>query len=771
MRYFCKHLWRTVRAFPLQPLLILCTVILSVAVSVCAVRMEGMFLEHSESRSAEETRLGDILISLRGDSEVRMLFCEDAKEIAGEGAEVIGEYALTAYHAGETGGELLSASAVDLLQADAYFLFRYTEYGRFTTENLNRSVILSTTAAERLKLHVGDTLSLRLLDTEDVYTVQAIAEPTGLLAERDLLLPISAVLERLAEQAPAIAALEGKLVPYSRLMLRADDSSALFEKLSASEPFSKQLVSQTEINTQTDYILFWQMNIVRLLALLILILSGILISTCLGQLRVRRTGEIALFCSVGASRRHLWLLQLTENAMYALVGSLFGCLLARPLVHSLGALFAWRTVPLELLPKNIAFGVGFAFLLLLGFSLSPLFEKRRELHILEETEPEEEQRRLSLPLTLLTVAALVLFTLLCFALPTSFSLWVGVLAVLLTVRLVYVLAPVLLRLLAGQFERLQTKRPRPSPFLAFRNIKNHPSVAQSARLFAVLFLLMLTLTVCRNMLGEQSFILQNTVQGDLVALSVPAEVEEALQQDPSIAGTMRFQLSMEAELTDDCAVIAVSARGDLDKCIHQALLPKTPPENGTVAVSAGIAGLLGVEVGDSMTIVMQGVPYSFTVAEVQPIQSPLVFLPPSLADANSPLCIRFSPTATAEDTTRVLSFLEANGVMVTDTAELMGDFPLTLAGFIAVLDRTMAAGLVISLVGIANLLAGQYRARKKERQLMRLCGAERRHIAAVCALELVVTILFSLLFAALGAAFLCTILDRVLAATGMTLFV
>ncbi len=773
MKYFCKHLWRTVIAFPLQPLLILCTVILSVAVSICAVRMEGMFQEHAESRAAEEAQLGDILISLRGDSDMRMLFCEDAKEIAGDRAAVIGEYALKAYYKGEQGGELLSASAVDLLEADTYFLFQYIEYGRFTTENMNRSVILASDTAARLGLHVGDTLSLRLLNTEAVYTVQAIAEPTGLLNERDLLLPISAVLNTLAEQAPAISALDGKLVPYSRLMLRvapSADTNILFEELGASIPFSKQTVSMTEINSQLDYLLFWQMNIVRLLALLVLLLSGILISTCLGQLRVRRAGEIALFCSVGASRRHLWALQLTENAAYALIGSLFGCLLARPLVRALGRLFAWRTVPLEVTPQSILFGMALALVLMLGFSLHPLFEKRRELHIGEEVEPEEERRHVSVPLTLLTAAALLLCTVLCFALPTSYSLYFGVPAVLLTVRLVYVLAPVLLRALAGLAERFPAKRPRPTPFLAFRNLKNHPSVAQSARLFAVLFLLSLTLTVCRDLLGKQATVLQNTVQGDVVALSVPTEIADALKQDDAVAGTMYFQFNM-AELPDGCTVIAVSAQGDLNACIHPSLLPKSPPENGSVAISAGVAGLLDLDMGDSMTFVTQGVSYALTVSEVQPIQSPLVFLPPSLADANSPLCIRFAPNAAPEDTTRVLAFLESNGVMVTDTATLMGDFPLTLTGFIAVLDRTMGAGLVLSLVGIANLLAGQYRARKKERRLLRLCGAERRHILAVTALELGITILLSLLLATVGTAFLCTVLDRVFAATGMTLFV
>ena len=146
MRFFGKHILRSVKRSPLQPVFILLTVVCSVAVAITALRLSVVFTEHSASVAGKEQLLGDLLISMRGDSDVRMLFCEDAEELIADKGEVVGEFRLSGF--AEVGEQdvFLSVSAVDLEKADAFYQFAYTEYGGFTTEHLDSSAVLSVSS-------------------------------------------------------------------------------------------------------------------------------------------------------------------------------------------------------------------------------------------------------------------------------------------------------------------------------------------------------------------------------------------------------------------------------------------------------------------------------------------------------------------------------------------------------------------------------------------------------------------------------------------------
>ncbi len=775
MKYFFKHLLRTIKAFPIQPILILLTVTLSVAVAVTAVRTEGMFSEHAEARADQEGRLGDLIITVPGDSEVRMLFSEDAEPIVGERAQILGEYTLTAYYTDASGGHLLSVSSVDLAAADAFFDFSYTEYGRFTAQELDRSIMLSSSAASQYGLHVGDTVTLRLLNIDEDYTVQAIAEPTGLFSERDILLPITAAVRLLSRHAPELAALGNGFSPYNRLILRADPAyhTELFEELSSSEAFRDRSVELTSIQTQTEYLLFWQMNIVRLLALSILLLCGILIGTALSRLRTMRTCEIALFCSIGASRRQLWLLQLMENALYALLGSAAGALLAIPLIRHVGRLFAWQREPLAMTHENVLFGFGFAGLLMLGFSLPSLLIQPKELCITEETDPDEVRPRRRTPAIPIAFCLIVPAVILCFALPTKHTLIPGITAALVLIWLLYLLTPYLLRGTAELLARLQQRRaaPKPTPFLSLRNLKNHPTLSHSARLFAVLLAILSTLTVCRGMLKDQIDMMQELVRGEMIAVGLPNDLHEELEAHSAVTGVMPLQISMNAELEQEYSVIALSANGDLSSCLHPKLIPDVLPQDGQAAVSVGIAALLELEVGDRFSISLGGVEKTYTVCELLRLQAPIVMLPTKHVGSERLTCIRLRDNVTDDELNELLALLESRGVMMTDTAELLGDFPLTMRGFSRLLSDVMLAGTFISAIGIANLLIGVYHARTRERALLSMCGMTRGQIIRSGALELIALFVFAVLIAAPAGATLCLLLDRVMRAAGMALFV
>ena len=122
MRLFFKHLYRSVLRAPLQPLLILLTVIASTAIAVTAFRMPTMYAAHLAEMYGGRGALGDLTVTLRGDSNTRLLFAEDAEELLGDTGEVLGEFRLSGYMGEGSETRAVAVSAVDLLRADAFCL-------------------------------------------------------------------------------------------------------------------------------------------------------------------------------------------------------------------------------------------------------------------------------------------------------------------------------------------------------------------------------------------------------------------------------------------------------------------------------------------------------------------------------------------------------------------------------------------------------------------------------------------------------------------------
>ena len=97
MRLLWKHLLRSSRRAPLQPLLICLTVLLSVTLTVTTASLSLWISDYIRQNNEQEQELGDILITAKGNSNSRFLFPEDAEALLGEDGRVVGEFKLTGF--------------------------------------------------------------------------------------------------------------------------------------------------------------------------------------------------------------------------------------------------------------------------------------------------------------------------------------------------------------------------------------------------------------------------------------------------------------------------------------------------------------------------------------------------------------------------------------------------------------------------------------------------------------------------------------------------
>ncbi len=772
MKLFCKHLWRTVLRAPLQPILILLTVIVSTAIAVTAFRLPTMFSAHLYEEYGKKSELGDLTVTLRGDSNTRMLFAEDAEKILGEDGDVLGEFRLSGYVGEGDDRRTVAVSAVDLARADAFYQFDYLSYGTFTTQNLRTSAVLSETLANELGLGVGDRLSLRVLEDEYAFTVQAIAADGGLLTDAEVLIPITSVTHALAVRVPAIATLGDSFLPYTRLLIALDDpadAAAVTDRLSASSAFSDKLVESTDAQAKIHSQELIQTVSLWIPALLLLILTTLLVGTSLKLLQAQRSVEYGIFRACGATSGQLSRLQIAESLVYALIGGVGGILLSAPLLRASSMAYVWQTEPLTVGVGGAVFGLIWAPILMLTSTLLHLRALRRserESGVRDGRSVPTTDRlgvRVAATLLLILATASLLLT------PPQVRYASGVAVLLSLLFWVYLLAPVPLTAVARLSERFfaRTRRPQPSLFLSLKSLRQSAPLRQVIRLSVLLCALLLTILTCVSVLGAQSDQLEDFILADTVVLNADATLEEAVAADGGTLATLRFSYHPEVWLDSGAVVLGLSLADDANACVSADMLPKSMPHGNLIAVSEGIASMENLHVGDALTITVKGCHGTFKVSEIVPIHTSLLFFDvTSLGLRNDTMCV----LTDSADRESLIATAEPYGAVVLDAEEIFGGLPQTLTGYLHLLEYAVVAALAVTLAGAGNLLAEQYRARRPERHVLRLCGMTRLGILRVTLAELLLILLCTLAVSLPLAYAMCHLVDLGARSFGMTLF-
>lgn len=768
MKLFLKHIFRSVNRSPLQPLLILLTVVLSVSVGITAFRMRDLFADHAASEAQKDINAGDILISIRSDSRVRMLFCEDVQDIIGEENAVLGEYALTVFSEFEGETCLLSAAATDLVSADRYFGFEYVEYGRFTEATLDSSVVISESLSRMRNLHVGDTLTVSFLEQEQSYTVQAVARDSGLLWERDVLIPISGVIGIFADRVPPLAVIEDTFAPCNRLMIRVSDTAqmtAVFQSLSASPRFSDYHVELVRNDSRIDYNLLVQNVSITLLMLLLTVLCALLISTSLYLLRLQREGEYALFCSAGASRRHLWTLQILESVGYALLGGMGGITLAYPMMRAVDGFFVWESTPLSPRGFDIVFGFSFSLIFMTACTVYDLWRKRhlplsvRLSHELQPTTEDSFSWRAVLTPSIIAIALLLSL----FVIPRNLGYLPAVGACLALIRLLYVISPYALRALSRVLQNCLERKKRvwASGLLAVKNLQNHKALRYTVRLLSVILALLITVLAIVTVVEDQQLLLSKFVTAEVLMVNAPEDAVKELQEDPAVEGVVSFDVLSGVRLPNGYSAIVAMFSGDTADCFEERLVPSHLPTGDEAVISNGIAYLLNVGEGDRLELTVQGKLLSFVVASVEDIPANLIYLSrDAVSTSREMTAVKLRDGVDSlKERERIVGELELYGAVAMETEILFGTLPQSLHGFVRLLRWTISVSAVLALVGSGNILAAQYRLRRWERHLLRVSGMTRRQLLGMHATELLLIVALAVLLAVLFGGIICLILD------------
>ena len=750
MKLFFKHLLRDALRFPLQVILIILTLTFSVTVGVGAFKTQEMFIERAFWLESTGTRLGDIVIT-PGASDMRMIFDSDVESLLGEGDRMFGEFRISALTRDASNSDtVISVSGADLESADTYFESEYAEYGIFTTENLTSSAIISENAAKELGKGIGDSISLSFLNQELIFTVQAIAKSNGIFEECDLMIPIETLQRVLAKHVPSIAVMGKAFTPYTRIMLRlgeSSDAASFLQKINQNESLKHCGVELCAVSsTVTDMRILSQTGSIFLISSVIIILCAMLCLTSLRLLEDKRRQDYALFSACGATDSQINAMRVSESLFYSLIASAVGIPLSKNIVVWVASLITRPDTEVTVGADGVAFGLLLSVVLSVSCTIIHIIKLRSssQSEKLAFEDRERKKSRWLAPLLLFVIASLLAAALL--VKPDYKPVFcIALIFTLVLFALLY--TPAVEKKLASLFSKaLLCKKARlGKEALVFRAIENNYALRHLCMILTVSLTLIISISFCQSSATEMISLLNSGVQFDHIVMNSDSSVASHIKDNYSTTKLCEMKVFTDAVLEKDSVVIAISAYGDRDSLFGDELEYGFPTGN-KIILSRSLAKLCSVKKGDTVSLTLHGQEYMLEVSEIFSYKALAVFFDAKALGIRPDMCaFDLADTEGPSSLESLREELELNGATLTTSSAVFGRSGKTGLAFSLIVENSLYAAVILTLIGTVNSVISIYRRRRGEFYILSLCGMSRAQIASRVLCELFCTFLLSAL--------------------------
>jgi len=776
LRLFGKHIFRSIRSAPLQPIMIVIIVMLSTAVTVLSVSLPINIHKNETEALGVDGWSADIIISLRQTSDERLIFSEDVSEAVGERGRVLGEFSLVGFYSPSdtADSELINIGAFGLRDADAFYELRYLEYGNFTNKNLDSSAIVSASFAEENGISLGDTVTISVLGRDFSYTVEAIAMDTGILRQRSVLVDISSVRHALAERSPLIASLSSEFDPYTKIHIKANegvDLSELKNELESKEMFANtriELVSESAKNGSITTILV--LTIV-MPALLLLMIAVVMALSAFDLLARKRLADIALFKMVGAEKKHLNLMLYLESTVYGVLGGILGCALYIPVMYWLNEVYGFEYSRMRFGAPQLLLGMGFA---LLFAALCTALHIRRDtrasaLGAIAQTAFDTE-RRLSARRLLLLLPAAILGIITLFLSPRD--RYITALALTFSlVLLLYFIAPYIMGAFAGACDRLLALRRRfaGNLTLAAKSLMNSYPLRHAGRVVTLLITVCASISVILSATYAQLDDYLAFESFDMVGFNADDKTKSMLSGLDGVCATAEAVTGRNMVFECGKAISAVSIKGDVDACFDGSMLPEKLPTGDNIALSSGAARMLGLREGDRVKCTVSDISCELTVAEIFPERNGMAYYDADYVGSGyDTLCILTDGTQAARE--EITALFDERGVQIAEGEALVSKAYDRVKPQLTVFVAMFFVMVFLTAFGIFNILTSQRRARECELAIMMQNGMSKRGVVALQLAEIVYILVCAALLSLPYSFMICHAIDTAAVSFGITMF-
>ena len=775
MRIFGKHIFRSIKANPRQPIMIIAIVCICTIVMILSIALPVNIYKNERGSLLADEWTADLEVSLKATSGRRLLFEEEIADALGDMGRVIGEFSLTGFFIPESGDKhTVEVGAFDILEADRFYNLQYVRYGKFTNNNLKSSAIIAESFADEYNISIGDTVKIKVIGQEFAYTVQAIAKETGIMKRKSVLVDISSVRAELSERSPLIASLSSDFNPYTRIHIKLNDGldvDVVKAEFEAMPIFSDKTVSIAGDYAEKNYLaMIFTITLVIPAVLLLVVAVFITVST-FDLLQKKRRRDAALFKMIGADAKQMNLILYIESSVYGLVGGMAGTIIAACLSEPINRLYSFNYFPLRFGVRDVIVGIisSILYAIICTFIYERKYKRGSVLDKLKDKKVNTGSDILGKTLILGVVVMVIGVTT---ALLPIKDRYIGAFLLLFAVVfLVYTITPHVISTYSSVMARVLSRKRRVTGdfIIGAKSCSNSYALCHAGRIMTLIITVFIALiSVLSVVLGQmRSYI--GMADFEHIGVMVDAETKRRVEEIDGVVAISDATIAINVVLENGKACTGISVAGDVEKCFNENMLPAKMPQGNAIALSIGVAKMLGLNVGDSVKCEIADIPCELILAEIVDTNGSFAYYDAEyLGVGHDILCV--VTDGSDESYQELVALFDERGVTYLSSSEFFAYFEGRVNAQVVAFEIMLYIMTIMAIVGVFNVIADQRMARRQEFDIMIQNGKTRRGVVALQATEIVYLLVFALVVSAILAQILCFIIDIAAISFGMTLY-
>jgi len=769
---FVKSILHSIKRKVGEPILILVTLVLAVAIFIAALSL----------RSSVETRLRDSYLSLSGRAELEATFADDF--FAYYTTEDAAEY-LCLKESAEKYGTLhsgyrfaLSVGKEDKTYARAYStdiwdLLNYNDV-RFRIgghAEKNSGAIFSATFAEKAGVHIGDFVELSVYGSgKKTVEVVAFAEDSGPFLSVDILLT-DVTASRLLSLSEDVKIRNCFFIELSddKMQMQGiaeSDVAAAIER----DATAFRLASPLN-NEDFGMTLRYEILLLYVIAALVAALGAILIYTAVTLVMKNRISLVALFRSVGASTGRIFLYLIAEIALYGLVGSLLGVAASFGISALMNVMLGSASAPVTVSYLTAFFGVLFGLALALVSAVAPVAKvSTMPLYdMLASSSP--VVKRSALPSV---IAGALLFGFLLWSIfaTVSASFVVGIVTSVLLFVFLFLVIPPVVKAVGSLVMKLTANTACGTLYVAASGARENRHTQSGARLLCIaLTAVIVVAALCGEATGQLSKyerLFRSDIMISASASDLPT-IRDEVRAESDAEGAYLAYMESKCSLAQGAGIVTIIAVRSQEAGSALDLDAFGIDLSGIrgarrLAMGRGLAMKIGVDIGDAVALKVNGEDLEFTVGDL--LDTPLAFVFTDLSglgiDPNTCLVRSDSDTLVKD-----LSERYSRTAVVYPVEETFSFITDMVDAYIRVFILLDVIVILFAAFGYVNNALASYRDRKREYELLNGVGAGKTERRKLVLAENAIVTLSAVFISALASVLMLYVVQNMLRTFGL----
>lgn len=754
MKLYLKHLFRSIGKRPLQPVILVLTLTLSILVTFAALCLNHMLVEEVDIGQKEMYGTANITVSLSADSESRFMFASRAEELLADCAEVVGTYHLPMF-LGEDKSTVFGV-ATDLYDIGSIFTIEFTDYRDVYASDLSSVAFISSEFADSYGLSLGDTFTAEVIGEDVSYVVHGISD-RRLLGSYDVMVDIGGVMRILAKDSLILSAIRDSFRPSSTLYVEVKDGYEINDVmtiLSSSDDFSDKDIADVS-ETKKNEALTEELDIViDMVIILTGVLAAVVTYCCFYILSMERSEENTVFISAGAKPLDIALMQFLEIGAYWIMGVVLATLLCQPLIYFVHSYIGFNYTGFACAPKMLIFSYFIVLavaLVTVGVFIISSRMKNRGKH--------KRARYLYLiPVPVLCISAYIV----TFSVNIKDTMLPGIITMLMSLLCVFLISPtvegVLLTKIGIAFDKRAHKTKSASLLYAVKNTSRLGLLHNFTRLSSLLLIIIIVASFvvsgahCNLEFSKAMF------NGDYI---VAGATERCYQKVRESDVAQKIDRIYFANVTQGETHTHALSAGDISSLSSGFDISVLPKEN-KAAISKSQAKLYGLEIGDSFEVEIGGKTLELELSEICNTGKSIVIFDCEYFDISPNMILTSAKDGVSDSelladlTSRTASELAT----VVSVEDLLLEKLRSVGTYFNTGDLLICVLIIFAIFGLFNNLYECYRSRKEEFLLYSYAGMKRKTITRMKCAEVIISSVYSIVAALLVGALIITDVNR-----------